>query len=457
MRHSRLSSLSSFLLSLTAAHAQTWQLTSSTNSPPARASHVMATDLSANRVVMFGGAVGSTYLGDTWEYDGSNWTQVVGTAPAPRAGHAMAWDDVRGSAVLFGGINGVSTSSWFGDTWEYARGTWTQRASTNHPLVRFGHTMAYDRARSRVVMFGGRTRSGTVFLNDTWEWDGTNWIPFMPAHSPAPRMGSTMATDPSTGQVILFGGLLLGGPFAADVWTWDGVDWTQLAPAHTPTARMQAPMANDPIRSRLVLYGGYDGTDLVDTWQWDGIDWHLISTPIHPVVSTLPAITSAPAGHGVVLFGGEDSSGTPHAETWRFDAVAAAQPFGTGCGNSPFVLASAPGSLPLLGQAFTSELGPVPPGGLPFHWLGISNTSWHGVPLPLDLTPYGATGCALYQDAVLAIPSVAVGSTTTLSVALPNFAGFAGIEVYMQGLALVPAANPANLITSNALGLTLGY
>jgi hypothetical protein len=33
--------------------------------------------------------------------------------------------------------------------------------------------MAYDAARSRLVLFGGY--NGTENLNDTWEWDGTQW------------------------------------------------------------------------------------------------------------------------------------------------------------------------------------------------------------------------------------------------------------------------------------------
>ena len=60
-------------------------------------------------------------------------------------------------------------------------------------LVRFGHARAYDQTRGRVVMFGGRTRSGSIFLADTWEWDGVDWLPFTPAHAPAPRMGHAMA------------------------------------------------------------------------------------------------------------------------------------------------------------------------------------------------------------------------------------------------------------------------
>ncbi|HIE72090.1 MAG TPA: hypothetical protein EYP98_19025 [Planctomycetes bacterium] len=35
--------------------------------------------------------------------------------------------------------------------------------------------MAYDSARGKVVMFGGW--NGSSHLNDTWEYDGTEWHP----------------------------------------------------------------------------------------------------------------------------------------------------------------------------------------------------------------------------------------------------------------------------------------
>jgi hypothetical protein len=35
--------------------------------------------------------------------------------------------------------------------------------------------MAYDRARDRVVLFGGEIGAGVPDLADTWEFDGTTW------------------------------------------------------------------------------------------------------------------------------------------------------------------------------------------------------------------------------------------------------------------------------------------
>jgi len=63
---------------------------------------------------MFGGRrVGSAYLGDTWEWNGSSWTQVATTGPSARWEHAMAYDSLRGRIVLFAGFNTLD------DTWEW--------------------------------------------------------------------------------------------------------------------------------------------------------------------------------------------------------------------------------------------------------------------------------------------------------------------------------------------------
>ena len=58
---------------------------------------------------------------DTWEWDGTDWTQrPTASSPPARNGHVLAFDAARGRTVLFG-------SSSFADTWEYgpvAPGAW---------------------------------------------------------------------------------------------------------------------------------------------------------------------------------------------------------------------------------------------------------------------------------------------------------------------------------------------
>jgi hypothetical protein len=53
------------------------------------------------------------------------------------------------------------------------RWLWTQKEDIG-PSPRYGHAMAYEAARQRVVLFGGSGGSSAL-LNDTWGWDGVAW------------------------------------------------------------------------------------------------------------------------------------------------------------------------------------------------------------------------------------------------------------------------------------------
>jgi hypothetical protein len=76
----------------------------------------MAYDLQAGCVVLFGGWSEPNTFGDTWAWDGTDWTQrTLVAAPSSRDGHAMAYDSQRARVVLFGG---ETTTTTFGDTWE---------------------------------------------------------------------------------------------------------------------------------------------------------------------------------------------------------------------------------------------------------------------------------------------------------------------------------------------------
>ena len=67
---------------------------------------------------------------------------------------------------------------------------WLQIHPSTAPAGRQGHAMAYDFARSRVVLFGGANGGGS--LADTWEWDGTNWSRRNPTSSPSARYAHLM-------------------------------------------------------------------------------------------------------------------------------------------------------------------------------------------------------------------------------------------------------------------------
>lgn len=87
-------------------------------------------------------------------------------APNPRGGCAGAYDEARNRIVMFGGVN-------LTDTWEFDGTAWTQRFPANSPSARTYHSMVYDRIRQRVLLHGGNV-SGAA-NGETWEWDGANW------------------------------------------------------------------------------------------------------------------------------------------------------------------------------------------------------------------------------------------------------------------------------------------
>ncbi|MCX6602055.1 MAG: hypothetical protein NTV52_00465 [Acidobacteria bacterium] len=77
----------------------------------------------------------------------------------------MAYDAGRQETVLFGGEYQYVR---LGDTWIWDGQNWTSRDPTVSPAARKGHAMVFDAARQRVVMFGGSFYGSAS--NETWTW-----------------------------------------------------------------------------------------------------------------------------------------------------------------------------------------------------------------------------------------------------------------------------------------------
>ena len=104
-----------------------WTLRAPAMSPPVLGGCAMAYDPQRGRTLLFGGDSGIlSPRDDTWEWDGTTWTQQSPAAkPGPRRHHGMAYDAARRRIVLFGGYNDV-TGRVLNDTWEWDGTTWTQ-------------------------------------------------------------------------------------------------------------------------------------------------------------------------------------------------------------------------------------------------------------------------------------------------------------------------------------------
>lgn len=122
-------------------------------------------------------------------------------------------------------------------------------------------------------------------------------------------------------------------------------------------------------------------------------------------------------------------------------------------------------SLPLLdpvgnprpGQTFSYVVRGARPHAQAVLAHGLSRTDWLGVPLPIDLTPYQASGCRLFTDwyALQGIQIEASG-LRRIDYPIPNLPSLSGTLFHSQLLILDPAANPAGIAVSGGLRVIVG-
>jgi hypothetical protein len=184
-----------------------------TGGPPVRRHFGGGFDKGRGRVVLFGGllATGDSPVFDTWEWNGTAWTQAASTSPggiqAPSG--SMAYSEKRGALLMLVGWFSAGASDlwkWDGSTWtsigagpssvsmplplvatgddEITALAWTGKTmrwrdgafstvATAGPTSPTGAAVAYDKARGRMVAFGGLLRNSTT--SETWLWDGSAW------------------------------------------------------------------------------------------------------------------------------------------------------------------------------------------------------------------------------------------------------------------------------------------
>ena len=249
-----------------------------------------------------------------------NWQQITTTnSPQGRYTHGFAYDSGRQVAVLFGGDN--TGYSRLNDTWEYDGTDWQQADPVQSPAgrVNIDQALVYDSSRQRTVLFGGL--GGSEYLNDTWEYDGTTWLLVSPGASPAERDSHAMAFDSDREVTVMFGGYGDSVPCLDDTWEYNGT-WQQVLTSQTPAGRFQHAMVYDEVRHVMVLFGGMGtgNTILGDTWEYDGATWRQITPLQSPPERHNHSMVYDRAHNVVILYGGDGNSGLLN-DTWEFDGT----------------------------------------------------------------------------------------------------------------------------------------
>ncbi len=265
----------------------TWEwdgLSWTRRTPPASPAYTyrgaMTYDEANQQVMLFGGMQsvipGGAVVNTTWIWDGHTWAQRSPSAsPSPRDSHLMVYDSIRKRSVLFGGRL-PSTPNYANDTWEWDGTTWTDVTPTVSPEANFSYfpyaIMAYDPARERTVLLHSFSTA------HTWEWDGRSWTPSA-SSAQAPDNNclfkGPMAYD-GTRQQVTFFGYATAPSCVGKVDVWDGANWSSRVVSPRPPQRIRFGLIPIP-NQRLMLFGGADGGSYPafdDTWLWDGLTWH---------------------------------------------------------------------------------------------------------------------------------------------------------------------------------------
>lgn len=430
---------------LAASLAAQWTLETPAASPGNRSGHMMAADLLGN-VLLFGGTASFAPNNQTWQYDGATWTQLLpATAPTARLLASLVHDSARNRFVLYGGWgSALSIGTASNQTWEFDGTTWTQMAPTASPPGLWKHGACFDSGRNRVVVYGGALNGFPIAENATWEYSGTTWTQVATAANPGPLERPAMCYAQTLGRTVLFGGIdpQTGGTSAT--WFYDGANWQQvLVAGPQPSVRTGARMVFDNARGVCVLTGGMDpvnGAARNDTWEFDGTAWTQLPGAFAPGRDF--GLAYDPVRRFVVRHGGIAGAVT-NGETWRFGARSEA--FGAGCLGANGVPTLTSPDAPRTGGNWPLALT-LANATAPLAVLAVGFNSLPGVPLD----SIGLPGCTAWVTADVLLAAPASNGQSGWQIGLPSAAAVVGVELFAQALSLDAGWNAAGLVVSNA-------
>ncbi len=299
------------------------QPTPSGTAPPGGAGQVAVYDPDADRMIIFGAG--------TWELalsGGMAWREIPDPNRAPVRNFAAAAYDSLGLRMI---MTGGSDTAPRNDVWQLGLATpatplWsTLTPADSLPNTRTYHTLVFDSARNRMLLFGGLV--GSTLKNDVWALDlagPLNWIPLSPAGSlPPARWSHCSVYDPARDRMLVYGGRSATGTLGdVRALSLSGTPtWSAISPSGTtPSSREGASMIYDPIRDRLVLFGGASTSfEENDTWALSlaGVPaWTRLTTSgVLPVARYRHAAVYDSRRDRMVISGGHDM-GLGYGDVW---------------------------------------------------------------------------------------------------------------------------------------------
>ena len=210
--------------------------------PPLNVRFALAYDSQSDRTILHGGELEDD---ETWAYDyeANTWTEMTpAMSPEGRWGHAMAYDAESDRIIMWGAseVGEIPMSEEEKATiwaYDYDTNTWEALESKGGPTFRHGHTMVYHPGTDRIILFGGHHGGDVYFSDETWAYDynSNTWTQLEPANHPSGRRFHSMVYDEAADKMVLFGGIAgnwLKEEVNDELWIFDPVldEWSQVTP-----------------------------------------------------------------------------------------------------------------------------------------------------------------------------------------------------------------------------------
>ena len=229
----------------------------------------------------------------------------VSSPPSARSDALLAYDLIGQRTLLYGG-------NLTNEFWSLENGTWTLLSPSAPPPARRRGDSATNPLTGEILIYGGQGQNGV--LDDTWLWDGTSWVAQSPLVTPGGLMWHGMDYDPVRQVTVVFGGRrnqFQQNEYLDETWEHSLLTntWTQVFPSGVPSARLRPAVSWHPAMQQIMLFGGEDamGDANDETWVYDGTFWNQINTTgVRPPARTGAKLVQILNRNIVVLFGGRD-------------------------------------------------------------------------------------------------------------------------------------------------------
>jgi len=288
------------------------------STPPARSGHAMVYDSNRSQIVMFGGR-GDTDLNDTWVYANRDWTQInVPNSPPGRILAGGAFDPIRDRFVIFGGTqtsaDGKTLTPVY-DTWEFDGTTWTQIGGTGPSVTK--PLLTYDAARNQIIMLALDSKTATVMY--AYDSAAGTWTQVTPATVPPCVNEGQMTYQDSSQTVVYTGGVCTNATGVDETYEWDGTTWNKITLTAEATRVFGAAFAYDQNRSVATMFGGTPvvGLPIAETWLYAAKTWYSLADAARPAARSLFSFTTDPVNNTIWLYGGSDEA-TTYSDFWQY-------------------------------------------------------------------------------------------------------------------------------------------